>query len=266
MKSLSSYHEIFEYKDLLFFLVKREIIVLYKQTVLGFLWAIIRPLITMVIFTFIFSGLAKIPSDGVPYQIFSFCALVPWYYFSSSLNKSTNSLLSASGMFTKVYFPRIIIPLVPIISGLVDFLISFLVLIIMMFYYDVSISITIIYLPFLVLIICLFSFGIGLWLSALALQYRDVKYAISYFSQILMYAAPVVWPMSVLSEKYGDSFTFWYGLYPMVGVIEGFRSILLTGGNIPWEQIFLGFTVAILLTITGTLFFLNKEETFADII
>ena len=203
----------------------------------------------MIIFTFIFSGLANIPSDGAPYQIFSFCALVPWYYFSGSLNKSTTSLLNTSSMFTKVYFPRIIIPLVPVLSGLVDFFISFLVLIILLFYFEVSLSFNVIFLPFLVLIMCLVSFGSGLWLSALALQYRDVRYAVNYFTQILMYAAPVVWPMSILTEKYGESFTFWYGLYPMVGVIEGFRSILVTQSSIAWNHIFLGFSASLILTV-----------------
>jgi lipopolysaccharide transport system permease protein len=208
----------------LYFMVRREVTVLYKQTILGFLWAILRPVFSMIVFSIIFGKLAKISSDGVPYPIFSYTALVPWIYFSTAMTKSTQSLISGASIFTKVYFPRLIIPLTPVISGLVDFIISLGVVGVLMAYFHIVPTWNILWLPLLVIIMIMTSAGIGMWISALAIQYRDIRHGIQFLSQLLMYAAPVVWPVSLISDSFGENIILLYGLYPMVGVIEGFRS------------------------------------------
>ena len=199
---LIDYKELLEYRDLFWFLVLRDVKVLYKQTVLGFLWAIIRPVFSMIVFSIVFGRLAKIPSDGIPYPIFTYTALVPWTYFSSSLSKSTQSLISNMNMLTKVYFPRLIIPMTPVLAGLVDFAISFSILIIMMIWYNIVPTWNILILPLLILLMILTASGIGMWLSALSIQYRDIRHAIQFVVQFLMYAAPVVWPVSLIPHKY----------------------------------------------------------------
>jgi len=257
--------ELIDYKDLLYFLVKREIKVLYKQTILGFSWAIIRPLFSMFVFTFIFSNLANFPSDNIPYPLFSYVALVPWTYFSSSLTKSTQSLISSKGMFTKVYFPRLIIPIVPVLSCLVDFVISFSLVLIFMVYYKINLSLNVVFIPFLIAIMIISASGVGMWLSALSIQYRDVKHGMGFLIQLLMYSAPVVWPLSLLKEKYGDLIIFLYGFYPMAGVIEGFRSCLIGQTPMPWRLIICGAFSALTFFIFGSYYFKRKEKYFADV-
>jgi len=246
-------------------MVKRTIIIQYKQTILGFTWAIIRPVFSMIVFSVIFGGLAKIPSDGIPYPVFSYVALVPWTYFSTAMTRSTQSLIGGAGIFTKVYIPRLIIPLTPVIAGLLDFIIALGVVGILMLYYSIVPTWNILWLPLLVVIMILTSAGIGMWLSALAIQYRDVGFATQFLSQLLMYAAPVVWPVSLLSEKYGDTARLIYGLYPLVGVIEGFRSAFLGHNPIPWDLIGMGSISAVFLFVTGALYFKRKERVFADV-
>ena len=257
--------ELLQYIDLFYFLVLREIKVLYKQTILGFSWAIIRPVFSMIIFSIIFGELAKIPSDGIPYPIFSYTALVPWVYFSSSMTKSTQSLIGSTGIFTKVYFPRIIIPLIPVIAGLVDFIIALGIVFIMLFWYGIALTWNILWLPVFTFIMILTSSGIGMWLSALAIQYRDIRHAINFLSQLMLYAAPVVWPMSLLKHKFGDSIAFWYGLYPMAGVIEGFRYALIGQNIMQWSLVLLGGIAGIILFVSGALYFKHKERIFADV-
>ena len=257
--------ELLQYIDLFYFLVLREIKVLYKQTILGFSWAIIRPVFSMIIFSIIFGELAKIPSDGIPYPIFSYTALVPWVYFSSSMVKSTQSLIGSTGIFTKVYFPRMIIPLTPVIAGLVDFIIALGIVFIMLFWYGIALTWKILWLPVFIFIMVLTSSGIGMWLSALAIQYRDIRHAINFLSQLMLYAAPVVWPMSLLKDKFGDSIAFWYGLYPMAGVIEGFRYALIGQNILQWNLVLLGGLAGIILFISGALYFKHKERIFADV-
>ena len=259
------WRELFRYKDLLYFMVKREVIILYKQTILGIAWAIIRPVFSMIVFSIIFGGLAQVPSDGIPYPVFSYVALVPWTYFSTAMTKSTQSLIGSTSIFTKVYFPRLIIPLTPIISGLVDFIIALGVVGFLMAYFHIVPTWNILWLPLLVIIMIMTSAGIGMWLSAMAIQYRDVRYAIQFMSQLLMYAAPVVWPLSLLSEKFGDNIAMWYGLYPMVGVIEGFRSALIGTNPMPWNLIMMGAISGSVLLLTGSLYFRRKERIFADV-
>lgn len=253
--------ELNAYKDLFYFLVWSDIKVLYKQTVMGFTWAIIRPFFSMIVFSVVFGGLANVPSDGVPYPIFSYTALLPWTYFATSMTSSTGSLIQNANMLSKVYFPRIIIPLTPVLAKLVDFAIAFLILGAMMAWYGVIPTVNVIFLPFLLLLMIITSAGIGMWLSAMAVQYRDIRHAIQFLVQLLMYAAPVVWPASLIPAQY----RIWYGLYPMAGVIEGFRSALLGAIPMPWDMIGVGSLTALLMFISGMLYFRRMERVFADV-
>ena len=228
---------------------------------MGIGWAVIQPIFSMIVFTIVFGKLAKINSDGVPYAIFSYTALVPWTYFSGALTGASGSLLGASGMMTKVYFPRLVIPIAPVISKLVDFGIAFVILLLMMVYFGFMPSIQIIYLPLLILIMMITASGMGMWLTAMAVQYRDINYAMSFFVQLLMYAAPVVYPASIIPEP----FRLIYGCFPMVGVIEGFRSILLKTNPMPWDLIGVGSIVACFLFISGAFYFRRMEKYFADV-
>jgi lipopolysaccharide transport system permease protein len=258
---LFDWREIVQYRDLLYFMALRDITVLYKQTVLGILWAVINPFFSMVVFTVIFGMLLKVPSDGRPYALFSFAALLPWTYFSQSLTGATNSLIQGANLFTKVYFPRVFIPLVPMFSKLVDFGIAFVMLALLMAGYRVMPSINIIFLPVLMVLMILTSAGIGMFLSALAIQYRDIRHAMNFMIQILMYAAPVVWPIS----KIPHDLRLWYGLYPMAGVIEGFRAALLNTGPMPWDLIGMGAITAVISFLVGALYFRRTERFFADV-
>ncbi len=262
---LIDFKELLTYKDLFYFLVLRDITVIYKQTVLGFAWAIINPLFSMVVFSVIFGNLAKVPSDGIPYPIFSFAALLPWNYFSQSMINSTNSLISNSSVFTKVYFPRIVIPLTPILSKLLDFSIAFLILALLMLYFGILPTFNIIYLPLLIILMILTSSGIGMWLSALAIQYRDIKFAVHFLSQLLMYAAPVVWPTSLIEKNFGYTAKLVYALYPLAGIIEGFRAALLSKTLMPWDLISIGAFSSLIIFISGLFYFKRTERIFADV-
>lgn len=259
---LIDWKELKEYKDLFYFLILRDVKALYKQTILGFSWAILRPFITMVIFQLVFSNIAKISTDGSPGPIFYYSGLVPWMYFSGSLTKSTNSLISGAGMFTKVYFPRLVLPLVPCLASLVDFAIAMTITFILLLVYGLTPTIWILFLPVLVLLMFLTAAGLGLWLSALAIQYRDVPYGVQFLASILMWVAPVIWSTNQLPAEY----RIYYGLYPMAGVIEGFRSALYGMNPMPWDLIGMGSISAIFLFITGAYFFKRKERFFADVI
>ena len=215
----------------------------------------------MIVFTIVFGNIAKINSDGVPYAIFSYTALVPWVYFSGALSSSSGSLLGASGMMTKVYFPRLVIPIAPVMSKLVDFGTAFVILLLMMAYFGFMPSIQIIYLPLLIILMMITASGMGMWLTAMAIQYRDINYAMSFFVQLLMYAAPVVYPASNVPEQ----FRLIYGCFPMAGVIEGFRSILLQTNPMPWDLIGIGTLVSVVLFISGALYFRRMEKYFADV-
>lgn len=262
---LINWRELRQYRDLFYFLVMRDIQVLYKQTVLGFAWAVIRPVFSMFIFTVIFGNLAAVSSDGVPYAIFNYVALVPWLYFSTSFSASALSLVSNTDMLTKVYFPRLAFPMTAVFAKLVDFVISFALVGVLMVWFRVVPGVNVIYLPLLVLLMVLSAAGAGLWLSALAVQYRDVKHALPFLTQVLMYAAPVVWPASLIGERYGQVARLLYGLYPMAGVIEGFRSALLNTNPMPWDLIGMGFLSAIVLFISGAFYFRRMEFLFADL-
>ena len=242
-------------------MIWRDIKTRFAQSVLGIGWAVIQPLFSMIVFTVVFGKLARISSDGVPYAIFSYTALVPWTYFSSALSSSTGSLLTASGIMTKVYFPRLIIPLSPVLSKLIDFVIAFLILLGLMFYFGFWITSQIIYLPLFIILMIITASGMGMWLTAMAIQYRDINYGLGFFIQLLMYLAPVVYPLSNVPE----SFRLIYSLFPMVGVIEGFRSILLQTNPIPWNVILSGSLVSITIFISGAFYFRRMEKYFADV-
>lgn len=258
---LFDWKEIVAYRDLLYFLVLRDVTVLYKQTVLGIAWAVLTPFFSMVVFSVIFGKLLGVSSDGKPYPVFSFAALLPWTYFANSLTGSTNSLVAGATVFTKVYFPRIFIPLVPVFSKLLDFCIASLMLAVMMVYFRVAPSWNLLFLPLLILLMVTTTAGLGMFLSALAIQYRDIRHAMSFMVQILMYAAPVVWPAS----KLPDGCRLWYGLYPMAGVIEGFRAVLLDTGPMPWDLIGMGALTASIIFVFGALYFRKTERIFADV-
>jgi lipopolysaccharide transport system permease protein len=259
---LIDWGELWQYKDLFYFRIWRDIKILYKQTVLGFAWAIIRPVFSMIIFSVVFGKLANVPSDGVPYPIFSFAALVPWTYFSSAMIDSNNSLVGAGSMLTKVYFPRLVLPMTPVLAKLVDFAIAFLILGLMMIWYEVVPTLNVVLLPFLVLLMILTVSGIGMWLSAMAIQFRDVRHATPFLAQLLMYAAPVVWPVSLIPARY----RLIYSLYPMVGVIEGFRSALLGTTAMPWDLIITGTISATVIAFSGAMYFRRTERIFADVL
>jgi lipopolysaccharide transport system permease protein len=255
------WNELRQYKDLFYFLVWRDVKVLYKQTVLGFAWAIIRPLFSMMVFSIVFGRLAQIPSDGVPYPIFAYAALLPWIYFSSAMTESANSLIGHANMLSKVYFPRLVIPMTPILAKLVDFSIASVILGLLMIWYGCVPTWHILFLPFLLVLMIVAAAGIGMWLSALSIQYRDVRHATPFISQLLMYAAPVVWPASLVPEPY----RWLYGLYPMAGVIEGFRSALIGTNPMPWDLIVMGMLSAIVIACSGAFYFRRLERIFADV-
>lgn len=255
--------ELVSYRDLLYMLIRREIIVLYKQTVLGFAWAVFRPFVQMVIFTLVFGKLLNVQAamaEGVPYAVFSYIALVPWTYFAVALNASTSSLVSNVQFLNKVYFPRLIIPITPVIAKLLDFFIAFVILIALLVFYGIVPGVGVVFIPVFILIMIMTALGAGLWLSALSIQFRDVQQLMQFLAQLLMYAAPVIWPISYMPEKY----LFAYGFYPMVGVIEGFRSALM-GTPIEWTLVLNGGFTSVVLFVTGAMYFRSKEEKFADV-
>lgn len=254
--------ELWRYRELFFFLVWRDVKVRYAQTVLGAGWAILQPVLTMVVFTVIFGNFAEIPSDGVPYPVFSLAALVPWTYFSKALSGSSSSLVSNTNLITKVYFPRLITPLAPVLAGLVDFAIAFMILAAVMLLYGLlPAASALVVLPALILAMMSTAAGVGCWLAALNIHYRDVKYVVPFLVQIWMYLSPVVYPLSMVPEKY----RLLYALNPMVGVIEGFRAVLLDTSAVSPGLIFLSLGIGLLLLVSGAIYFRRTEDVFADV-
>jgi lipopolysaccharide transport system permease protein len=253
---------VWQYRELLYFLVWRDLKVRYKQTVIGIGWAVLQPFVTMVIFTVIFGNLVKVPSDGLPYPIFAYSALLPWNYFASALQRCVVSVVGDAALVSKVYFPRLILPLAGTISGFADFFVSFLLLIGMMTFYGLGISWTVLTLPFFLLLALATALAVGLWLSALNVRYRDVGHTIPFLMQVWMYASPIVYPVSVIPEKY----RFLYSLNPMAGVIEGFRWALLGKQSPDFGVMAISVAVVLLLISGGVVFFRNMEKTFADVV
>jgi len=256
-----NWRELVQYRDLFQFLVWRGIKVRYAQSAIGIGWAVIQPVFSMLVFTVVFGRLAGIKSDGAPYAVFSFVALVPWTYFANAVSDGTQSLVTNAHIISKVYFPRLILPLSAVVSKLVDFAIALVLLAGLMAFYGVVPTSGILALPLLVLLMILTAAGLGMWLTALAVQYRDVNYAIGFVLQLLMYAAPVVYPASMIPAR----FQLLYALNPMVGVIEGFRSALLGTRAMPWHLIAIGAGVALMVAVTGALYFRCREKLFADV-
>jgi len=253
--------ELKDYRDLLFFLVWRDVKVLYAQTILGFSWAILQPLVQIVLFTVVFGKVAKVPSDGIPYFLFATAAIIPWNYISQAMTQSSESLVSQQQMLGKIYFPRLIFPLTPVLSRMVDFGISLIIIICVLFYYRVSLSINLIFLPIFLLLMISISAGAGFWLSSMAIRFRDVKYAMNFAVRLLMYSAPIVYSASSIPDNY----RMLYSLNPIVAVIEGFRACLL-GQPIPWIFIWPGVITTSLLLISGIYYFKRMEKVFVDVI
>jgi lipopolysaccharide transport system permease protein len=255
-------NELWRYRELLYFLSWRDIKVRYKQTALGVLWAILQPLLTMVVFSIFFGNLAKVPSDGVPYPIFAFAALVPWTLFANALTQSSNSLVQSANLLKKVYFPRLIIPISSVLAGAVDFAFAFIVLLAMMLFYGVVPTVNILWLPFFLALTCVTALGVGLWLSAMNVKFRDVRYTVPFLTQFWLFATPIAYPSSLLSDPWRTV----YGLNPMAGVVEGFRWALLGTQGAPSPMILVSVGVACLLLMSGLYYFRRLERTFADIV
>lgn len=253
--------EVWRYRDLLYFLTWREISVRYKQTVLGILWAILQPAMTMIVFTVVLGRLARVPSDGVPYPIFSYLGLLPWTYFSSALTRCATSLVANSGLLTKVYFPRVLIPVSATLSALADFLVAFLLLIALMAFHGIRPSWSSLWLAPLVVLTTVAATGIGMWLSALNVQYRDIQYAIPVVIQLWMFVTPVVYPASLVPERW----RLILALNPMTGIVEGYRSAVL-GRPLDWTSLSVAVVVVAMATLLGSRRFRKMERIFADVV
>ncbi len=254
--------ELWEYRELLYFLIWRDVKVRYKQTVLGAAWAIIQPLFTMVVFSLFFGRLAKIPSDGIPYPIFSYAALVPWALFSKGLSQGANSLVGGARLIRKVYFPRLAMPIATVVGGVVDFALAFVVLLGMMLAYGIVPTLNVLWLPLLVLLAMTTSLGVALWLSAMNVQFRDVGYLVPFLTQVWLYATPIAYPSSLLPQPWRTL----YGINPMAGVAEGFRWALLGTDTAPGPIIIVSVLAALALLVSGAYYFRRMEKTFADVV
>ena len=254
--------ELWNYRELLYFFVWRDVKVRYKQTAIGAAWAVLQPFLAMLVFTLFFGKLAHIPSEGLPYPVFSYSGLLPWMYFAASLQTATNTIVENQRVVTKVYFPRLTLPLSSVLSGLVDFGISFLMFVAMMIYYHMRPSITMLWLPAFLLLAVLTALGVGLWLSAMNAIYRDVRYVLPFLVQFWMFASPVVYPASLMPAKW----RWVYGLNPMTGVIEGFRWSLAGRGDAPGHLILVSSGVVLLVLLGGVAYFQRMETTIADVV
>lgn len=250
------------YRELIFFMTWRDLKVRYKQTLLGASWAILQPFLTMVVFSIFFGNLAKVPSDGVPYPIFSYTALIPWTLFSKALQDASRSLVANSHMITKVYFPRMILPLSSVLAGVVDFLIAFIVLMGMMIYYKITPTANVWFLPLFFVLALITAIGVGLWLSALNVLFRDINYVLPFLTQFWMYLTPIAYPSSMVPVKWQTI----YALNPMTGVVEGFRWALLGTGQPPGTLTLVSSIVAVVLLISGMFYFRRMERLFADMV
>jgi lipopolysaccharide transport system permease protein len=256
--------DLWTYRELVYFMIWRDVKVRYKQTMLGAAWAIIQPVMTMLVFTFLFGRIAKLPTDNnIPYPIFSYTALLPWGLFVAALNQASRSLTANQNMVTKIYFPRLVLPLASILSGLVDFVIAFIILIGLMFYYDVTPSINALWaLPLFLLLAIIAALGVALWLAAINVQYRDVNYALPFMTQFWLFITPVAYSSNLISEKW----QLLYSLNPMAGVVNGFRWALLGTDTGPGPEMAISVIISIIVLISGLFYFRNMEKTFADTI
>ena len=254
--------ELWAYRELLYFLIWRDVKVRYKQTALGAAWAIIQPFFTMVVFSLFFGKLAKLPSDGIPYPIFAYAALVPWTFFANGLNQSANSMVNSANLIQKVYFPRLVIPISAILAGVVDFGLAFLVLLGMMLYYGIYPTGAVVWLPLFLLLALVTALGAGLWLTALNVKYRDVRYVVPFLVQFWMFASPVAYSSKMLDEPWRTL----YGLNPMVGVLDGFRWALLGIAQAPGLMLYVSAFASLAILVSGAFYFRRMEKTFADVV
>jgi lipopolysaccharide transport system permease protein len=254
--------ELWAHRELVYFLTWRDVKVRYKQTALGAIWAILQPVMTMAVFALFFGKLAKVPSDGIPYPLFTFTALVPWMFFANGLTQASNSLVHNANLLTKVYFPRLAIPISTVIAGTLDFVLSFVVLVALVAYYGVTPTANVLWLPLFALLALITSLGVGLWAAAINVQFRDVRYTIPFLTQFWMFGTPVAYPSSLLPEPWRTVF----GINPMVGVVEGFRWSLAGAKTAPGPIIALSSLVAVALLVSGAYYFRRMERTFADIV
>lgn len=255
--------DLWVYRELVFFMVWRDVKVRYKQTMFGMAWAVIQPVMTMLVFTFLFGKVAKLPTDGIPYPIFSYTALLPWGLFVNALNNGSRSLVTHNNMVTKIYFPRLILPMASVFAGVVDFAIAFVILVFLMFYYKVTPAWHLLWtLPLFLLLGLITALGVALWLSAINVKYRDVNQALPFLTQFWLFATPVAYSSSVISQKW----QLVYSLNPMAGVVNGFRWALLGSGNGPDIALWVSVGISVLILITGLFYFRSMEKTFADTI
>ncbi len=256
------FKELWRYRELFWFLALRDILVRYKQTAIGIAWAVLQPLLIMIVFSLIFGRLAKLPSEGVPYPILVFTALLPWQFFAHSMSASSQSVVGSAAIITKIYFPRLVIPTSAVISGVIDFAISFLILVGMMVWYGIMPTYNIVFLPLFLLLAFISALAVGLWLSALNVEFRDVFYIVPFLVQAGQYLSPVAYSSSVIPEKW----RMLYSLNPMVGVIDGFRWSILGTANPNWYCIAISSVSVLIIFIGGLFYFRKMERTFADII
>ena len=254
--------ELWEHRELVYFLTWRDIKVRYKQTALGAAWAIIQPLSTMVVFSLFFGRLAKVPSEGVPYPLFCLAALVPWTFFANGLTQAANSVVMSQNLVTKIYFPRLSIPIASVLAGVLDFALSFVLLLALMIYYGVPVSLRVLWVVPFSLLALVTALGVGFWLAALNVQYRDVRYTVPFLVQLWLFATPIAYPSSLLSEPWRTV----YGLNPMVGVVEGFRWALLGTDVAPAGMSIVSSITALLVALAGAIYFRRMEQTFADLV
>ncbi len=254
-------HDLWRYRELLYFLIWRDIKIRYKQTLLGAGWAIIQPLFAMLLFTLFFGRLARIPSDGVPYPLFAYAGLLPWTFFANALTNSGNSLVGSSSLITKVYFPRVIIPAAAVLAGLLDFVIAFLLLVPMFVYYRISVTWSLLLLPVFICLAIFLALGVGMWLSALNVKYRDIRYALPFLIQLWLFASPVIYPTSIMPERW----RWVLALNPMTGIIEGFRASLF-GGQLRALTILTSAAMTVAILIISFFAFHRVEDSFADVI
>lgn len=254
--------ELWAYRELLYFLSWRDVKARYKQTALGVAWAILQPFCTMVVFSLFFGQLVKVPSDGFPYPIFAYAALVPWNFFANGLDKASSSLVLQANLIKKVYFPRIAMPIAAVVSGIIDFALAFIVLVGMMLYYGLVPSVKVLVLPLFVLLAFVTALGAALWLSALYVQYRDIRHVVPFLTQLWLFSTPVAYPSSLLTEPWRAV----YGLNPMVAVVEGFRWALLGSETAPGPMVLVSVAVAIIMLSGGALYFRRMEKNFADVV
>lgn len=257
-----NWQEIKEYRELLFFLALREIKIRYKQTIMGASWALLQPLFTMIVFTLIFGGLAQMPSEGIPYPIFSYSGLLIWTYFSNALTQSSNSLVSNGNLLSKVYMPRIFIPTAPCLAGIVDYVIAMSILAVMMVYYSFVPNITILLLPFIVLLTFLLASGLGYWLSSICVKYRDVKFILPFFIQMLMFVSPVIYPTDIVGKK----LQWLLYLNPLTGIIDAHRACILGYTQLDFIALFISSALTLVIFCSGILYLKHTEKDFADLI